>query len=72
MFPHNYDEIGDFVEGMAKVKLNGMWGFINTKGTEIISPKYKAVENFENGLSLVKTSKSAGFIDKNGNEYWED
>jgi hypothetical protein len=31
---------GKVGEGLAKVKLNGKWGFIDKTGKEIVPPKY--------------------------------
>ena len=32
--PCKYDEVGTFFGGFAKVKLNGKWGKVNTRGEE--------------------------------------
>lgn len=42
-----YDEVKPFVEGIARVKLNGKWGLIDINGEEITPLKYD-----EAGFSL--------------------
>lgn len=49
-----YDEIGNFSEDFAYVRLNDQWGFINTKGEEVIPLKYDNAGDFKEGLALVK------------------
>ena len=42
-------------------------GFINIKGEEVISPKYKSATNFENGIALVSADNHKwGAINKQG------
>ena len=48
-----YDQASPFVEGMARVNRNGLFGFINTKGEEIISCKYIHANDFSEGLVSV-------------------
>lgn len=63
-----YDYIGDFSEGLAAVKMNGKWSFIDKNGREVIPPKYDWVEDFSEGFARVKLNGKWGFIDKNGRE----
>ena len=57
--PAIYDEVstGDyslcFSEGLAKVKRNNKWGFIDKTGQEVVELKYDYVSNFENGYAVV-------------------
>ena len=72
MIPLKYDYTGIFSEGLASVKLNDKWGFLNKGGKEIIYLKYDYAEDFRNGLARVETNDKYGYIDKNGTEYFED
>lgn len=63
-----YDEVGDFYEGLAKVKKNGKWGFINRSRCEIVSPKYDFVSDFSDKLARVRLGNKFGFINKEGRE----
>ena len=57
---------GDFHEGLAKVRLNVSYGFIDTKGVEVYHCKYEIVEDFAEGLAKVQLNDKIGFIDKTG------
>ena len=58
-----YDTIYDFYEGLATVKRDGLNGFIDENGREVIPCKYKSAWMFREGTADV----SEGFIDKYGN-----
>lgn len=67
-----YDEIGVFSEGLAAVKKDGKWGYINTKG-EVVIPitidTSYGVGRFSEGVAyVVDEDRSYGFrlIDTNG------
>ena len=68
-----YEILGVFSEGLAAVKKkNGKWGYINTKGEEVIPAKidtYYSVGRFSEGLAyVVDEDRSYGFrlIDTQG------
>ena len=58
----------DFKEGMAPVKLRGLWGFVNRKGQIVVKFKYADVYDFSEGLARVRSNGKCGFIDKSGKE----
>ena len=68
IYLHKYDSIDKFSSGLARVKLNGKWGFIDTSGSELVPLKYDALDNFYLGLARVKLNEKWGFIDINGEE----
>ena len=41
-----YDYIWDFEDGIAKIKLNGKFGFIDITGNEVVAPIYDTIRNF--------------------------
>ena len=63
-----YDYIDDFKDGLAAVKLNGKFNFIDTNG-ELISPNqwFDYCLSFRNGFTIVEVKGKLNFIDKNGN-----
>ena len=68
VIPLKYTDVCSFFEGLAWVKLNGKYGYINKTGDEIIPLKYDGVGSFSEGLSMVSLDGKYGFIDKTGKE----
>lgn len=46
-----------FSEGLAAVKINGKWGYIDKTGTLVITPQYKQSASFCAGLACVSTEE---------------
>jgi len=68
-----YDDARNFSEGLAAVKLNYRWGFIDKIGEEVIPFRYLDVGKFSEGLARVyyalhtySTRYKWGFINKIG------
>lgn len=54
-------------EGCVCVKYSGKFGFINSKGQEIIPCTYEYAHDFKNGSAFVILNGNRMFIDKHGN-----
>jgi hypothetical protein len=74
-----YNYADTFIEGMALVKFDGSYGFINEEGEEIIRPSYKHAIDFSEGLAVVKDDDDYYYyIDKEGKRvlgrkcYWDN
>lgn len=52
-------------DGAFAIRKNGLWGFIDYNGVEIIKPQYDDYRAFRNGYACVKKDKKWGFINKN-------
>ena len=67
-----YDNIGEFVEGMAIVcQTRGseqLYGIINERGEEVVPCKYNHIEDFRNGLAFAKLGHFFGAINNAGSE----
>ena len=68
-----YDDISTWwSDGLASVKLNNKYGYIDKTGKEVIPLKYDGVDvlfnSFEEGLVRVELNGKYGFIDKTGKE----
>ncbi|HYC84611.1 MAG TPA: WG repeat-containing protein, partial [Chryseosolibacter sp.] len=61
-----YESRTFFSEGLAAVRLNGKWGFVDKTGKLVIPLRYDFVGNFSEGLATVTVNDKRGFIDKNG------
>lgn len=66
---HQYDELYPFSEGMAAVKKDDKFGFINTKGELVIPCQYQYAGQFKEGLACVvkdEENNNISFIDAKG------
>ena len=55
-----------FSDGLAAVKLDTLWGFIDKYGDWKIKPKYKVANSFNNGKAKVMIGTTFEYIDKDG------
>lgn len=53
VYPTNAEEIYLFQDGLARVCVDGKYGFIDTQGNYVIEPKYDGAEDYSNGYALV-------------------
>jgi hypothetical protein len=53
-------------EGLCKVRKDGKFGYIDTKGDEVIPGKFDNARLFVNGMAAVAVGNQWGFIDKTG------
>ncbi|MDT8902498.1 WG repeat-containing protein [Anaeroselena agilis] len=57
----------DFQEGIAKVRVDGKFGFIDTAGKMVIEPQFShASRHCQNGMVFVERDGKRGFRDKEG------
>ena len=57
-----YDYVGCFIEGLAKVRLKGKYGFVDKTGREVIPLKYDDAYGLDKGLATVKLNGKWGMI----------
>ncbi|MEM7035431.1 MAG: WG repeat-containing protein [Bacteroidota bacterium] len=62
-----FGEVGDFKEGLVRVRKDGLWGYADTNGNLVIQPQYKEAGDFFEGRARVRDKRYWGFIDKQGN-----
>lgn len=65
--PIIYDQIWEFIDGNAIVKLDDKWGYINAKGETIIPIVYDNIDYVSDGLICACKDGQYGFIDINEN-----
>jgi hypothetical protein len=65
-----YDKIEDFIEGLAKVEINGGKGLIDKTGKLIVEPKYDDLQQVEKGVIAVSIDEKVGYIDNLGATIW--
>ena len=61
-----YEIVGPVCSGIMRVRLNHKWGFIDTTGNVVVSPKYNEVTNFSYGVARVRNGRKWGLIDTKG------
>ncbi|GEM_PF-2642732 len=61
-----FDNVMQFKDGIARVKLNGKYGFIDEVGETLIEAKYEDAGRFGDGVAPVKSDGKFGFVDRNG------
>jgi len=65
--PPRFDDVrGKFVEGMTRIQVNDLWGFMNNSGVVVITPVYEENDEFSEGLARVRSKKKYGFVDRTG------
>ncbi len=60
-----YNDAGDFIDGLARVRSGSQEFFINTKGDQK-SASYEKVRDFSEGFAAVKKNELWGFINDKG------
>ena len=66
-----FDDARDFKEGFAAVKKDGKWGYINTKGEQIVKCKFDGAGNFSEGFAVVFKDGKCGYINTKGEQIVE-
>ena len=68
--PGKYDKISPYSEeGFSLVERNGLFGYIDTVGEEVIPLRYPEARSFSNGYAAVfRADKGWGYIDCSGKE----
>lgn len=62
-----YDSAEDYYNGLALVKRDGKYGYIDYNGKEVIPLEFEFANNFTNKYSKVKKDGKWGYIDTTGN-----
>jgi hypothetical protein len=66
-FENRYEVYGNFSEGLARIRANGKWGFIDKIGEEAIRPQFHYAEDFSDGRAIVRNEQDLhGAIDARG------
>ncbi|MDR1704189.1 MAG: WG repeat-containing protein [Clostridiales bacterium] len=68
ILPPLYDEIENFSDGLAAVRLGTKWGYIDEDGNEVIPLIYDRAYSFSEGLARVEIDYKPYVIDKTGNQ----
>jgi hypothetical protein len=64
-----YDEVGQFSEHLAPIRLGQLWGYIEPAGTQVVEPRFKEARSLSDGRAAVcELSKKWGFLDASGTQ----
>lgn len=66
VIPFEYDNAGDFNEGLAAVCKNEEWGYIDKENSIVIPLKFEWADSFEEGFARVLYAGTFYIIDKEG------
>jgi len=61
-----FDEVGEFKDGLVRVRRKDRWGFANRNGQMVVQPVYEEVSDFADGLAMVVLDGKAGYVDPLG------
>ncbi len=69
LFSHpSVSEARDFSEGLAAIKIEQKWGYINREGKIVIKPQFMGAQDFSEGLAaVIDVGGKWGYIDKTSN-----
>lgn len=72
IIPFEFEEIGEFVDGLARACKNRKWGYINEIGKTVIDYKYDQAFDFYKGNACVFFEGKGVVIDTQGNVILQD
>ena len=61
-----FEDALDFSEGLAKIKSNNKWSYINHIGEIIIAPQFSKVDDFKENLAPVRKWNIWGYVNRSG------
>lgn len=64
---NKYQEVRNYREGMAAVKINGGWEFIDRQGNQLTFSGFDQVSDFNNKIATVAKNGKYNLIDQQGN-----
>lgn len=64
--PRTFEIAGRFSEGLAAVRINGLYGYIDPTGKTVIASRFQAAGPFAGGYAEVRLENASGIIDRSG------
>lgn len=66
LIPERFEVAQPFSEGLAAVRIDGQWGYIDATGKVVIPPRFKAAGPFSGNFAEVRVGNASGIIDRSG------
>jgi uncharacterized lipoprotein YddW (UPF0748 family) len=60
VIPPQFEQADSFSDGLARVKIEDKWGYIDKTGKLAVQPQLDEADSFSQGLALVRTYQSVG------------
>lgn len=64
--PKRFEVAQPFSEGLAAVRANGRYGYIDPTGKIVVAPRFQAAGRFTGGYAEVRLDGASGIIDRSG------
>ncbi|HWV19094.1 MAG TPA: WG repeat-containing protein [Rhodocyclaceae bacterium] len=64
--PRRFEVAQPFSDGLAAVRVNGLYGFINAAGTMVIAPRFQNAGPFAGEYAEVRLDGSTGIVNRSG------
>ena len=61
-----FQQVGEFHDGLVRIQEKGLWGFADTSGTVVIPPQYREVGDFSEGRARFRNRRYWGYINRHG------
>ncbi len=49
-----YDDLREFNEGLSAISVNGIWGYVDKSGNEVIPPRFRMVKTYSEGIAVTQ------------------
>src|SRR6185436_16351937 len=66
ILPARYEQASAFSEGLAAVRIDGPFGYIDGRGEIVITPRFDQAGDFTHGLAEVLVGRQVGIINRAG------
>jgi WG containing repeat len=66
ILPARFERASAFSEGLAAVRIDGRFGYIDGRGEIVIAPRFDGAGDFVHGLAEVVVGRHAGIINRKG------
>ena len=66
VIPALFDEARDFTNGVAAVRVDQKWGYIDKSGRLLVQPVYENADDLDETLAMITLNAKTGYVNKAG------